>query len=67
MRQTYDQLRLEYLNGISDYLDVLTALTNEQRLRRALISAKLDLLEFRIALYRALAGGFEIARKFNAR
>ncbi|MDE2828856.1 MAG: TolC family protein [Gemmatimonadota bacterium] len=62
VRQTYDQLRLEYLNGISDYLDVLTALTNEQRLRRALISAKLDLLEFRIALYRALAGGFEIAR-----
>ena len=50
VRQTYEQLRLEYLNGISDYLDVLTALTNEQRLRRALISAKLDLLEYRIAL-----------------
>jgi multidrug efflux system outer membrane protein len=59
VRQTYEQLRIEYLNGISDYLDVLTALTDEQRLQRGLISAKLDLLEFRIALYRSLAGGFE--------
>jgi len=63
VRQTYEQLRIEYLNGLSDYLDVLTALTNEQRLQRDLISAKLDLLEFRVALYRALAGGFELNRK----
>ena len=63
VRQTYEQLRIEYLNGISDYLDVLTALTDEQRLRRELISARLALLEFRIALYRALAGGFETGRE----
>ena len=63
VRQTYEQLRIEYLNGLSDYLDVLTALTDEQRLQRELISAKLDMLEFRIALYRALAGGFETARE----
>ena len=63
VRQTYEQLRVEYLNGISDYLDVLTALTADQRLRRDLISAKLGLLEFRIALYRSLAGGFETARE----
>ena len=63
VRQTYEQLRIEYLNGISDYLDVLTALTDEQRLRRELISARLALLEFRIALYRALAGGFETERE----
>jgi len=63
VRQTYEQLRIEYLNGISDYLDVLTALTNEQRLRRELISANLGLLEFRVALYRALAGGFETGRE----
>ena len=62
VRQTYGQLRIEYLNGISGYLDVLTALTDEQRLRRELISAKRILLEFRIALYRALAGGFETGR-----
>ncbi|MBT4141172.1 MAG: efflux transporter outer membrane subunit [Candidatus Latescibacteria bacterium] len=65
VRQTYDQLRIEYLNGLSDYLDVLTALTNEQRLQRDLISAKLELLEFRVALYRALAGGFKTDRETN--
>lgn len=63
VRQTYEQLRIEYFNGISDYLDVLTTLTDEQRLQRELISAKLDLLEFRIALYRALAGGFKTGRE----
>jgi NodT family efflux transporter outer membrane factor (OMF) lipoprotein len=51
-----EQLRREYINGISDYLDVLTALTDEQRLRRDLLSTRLALYEFRIALYRALAG-----------
>nr|NIT56192.1 TolC family protein [Fodinibius sp.]NIW44317.1 efflux transporter outer membrane subunit [Gammaproteobacteria bacterium]NIX02317.1 efflux transporter outer membrane subunit [Phycisphaerae bacterium]NIY24775.1 efflux transporter outer membrane subunit [Fodinibius sp.] len=61
-RQSYEQLRVEYLNGVSDYIDVLTALTDEQQLRRDLLSAKLVLLEFRIALYRALAGGFETER-----
>ncbi len=61
--QTYKQLRLEYLNGISDYLDVLTALTDEQQLQRDLLSARLLLLEYRIALYRALAGGFKTERE----
>lgn len=59
--QAYEQLRIEYFNGMSDYLAVLTALNQEQQLRRDLISANLTLLEYRISLYRALAGGFEIA------
>jgi NodT family efflux transporter outer membrane factor (OMF) lipoprotein len=58
-RQTSEQLRIEYFNGIADYLDVLTVNNNEQRLRRDLLSAHLSLLEYRISLYRALAGGFE--------
>lgn len=57
--QTAEQLRIEYLNGMSDYLDVLLALDDEQRLRRELLSSRRILLEYRIALYRALAGGFE--------
>lgn len=57
--QTYEQLRLEYFNGLSNYLDVLTTQTELQRLHRNLLSAKLMLVEFRIALYRSLAGGFE--------
>ncbi len=59
------QLRMEYFNGLSDYLAVLTALNQEQQLRRDLITAKLNLLEFRIALYRALAGGFELSAEIE--
>lgn len=60
--QTNDQLRSEYLNGMSNYLDVLTALDEEQQLRRDLLSSKLALLEYRIALYQALAGSLETDR-----
>ncbi|QIA09954.1 TolC family protein [Draconibacterium halophilum] len=57
--KTIEQLKTEYLNGMSNYLDVLTALDEEQQLRRDLLRAKLALIEYRIALYRALAGGLE--------
>ena len=59
LSQTAEQLRLQYFNGLNDYLDVLAALNQEQQLRRDLLTARRQLLEFRIALYRALAGGFE--------
>lgn len=55
--KAYEQLRIEYFNGLGNYLDVLTALTQEQELRRNLLSAQLELLENRIELYRAIAGG----------
>lgn len=67
-RQTRDQLRMEYFNGLSNYLDVLTAIDQEQQLQRNLISARLTLLEYRIALYRSLAGAFEVVdedQEFN--
>ncbi len=50
-------LRL-YLNGVADYIDVLTARASEQQLRRSLLAERGRLLEIRISLYRALAGGF---------
>lgn len=58
--QSLGQLRIEYLNGFTPYIDVLTILTQQQQLRRELVQARLSLVETRIALYRALAGGFEI-------
>lgn len=61
--KSYEQLRIEYFNGVSNYLDVLTALDELQQLRRSLISAKLILIEYRISLYRSLAGGFETERE----
>jgi NodT family efflux transporter outer membrane factor (OMF) lipoprotein len=62
-QQSYEQLRLEYFNGVGDYLDVLTALDEEQQLRRNLISSRLTLIEYRISLYRSLAGSFETKRE----
>ncbi len=63
--ETYERLRVEYLNGAGDYLDVLTALTDRQSLRRTLLQNRRELLETRIALYRALAGGFRTPHEFR--
>ena len=61
--KTNTQLRLEFVNGLSDYLDVLLSLDAQQQLKRDKIAADQQLLEFRIQLYRALAGSFETARE----
>ncbi|QCK15173.1 hypothetical protein DCC35_10650 [Mangrovivirga cuniculi] len=63
LQKTIGQLRYEYLNGSLPYLDVLVAINQEQQLRRDLINARLQLLEIRVGLYRALAGGFETDRE----
>ena len=56
------QLRVEFLNGFSPYLDVLIGLGQEQQLRRDYVAAQLRQVQVRIGLYRALAGGFETGR-----
>lgn len=53
------QLREQYLIGETDYLNILSAITEAQRLQRATLSARLDLVLTRIALYLALAGDFD--------
>ena len=65
--QAYEQLRFQYLNGTSNYLEVLTALDEVQALRRDLLSARLTLVDQRIALYRALAGSFDAGSFDTAR
>lgn len=61
--QTFEQLRTQYLNGVTDYIAVLTALTDQQRLERDLLAAQRARVGFRIALYRALAGPFPTPRE----
>ena len=56
---TYEQLQVQYLNGAANYIDVLIALAELQDLQRRLLTAELAVVEYRIALYRALAGSFE--------
>ncbi len=58
-KKSNEQIRVAYFNGIGNYLDVLTALDEEQQLQRDLLTEKLVLTEYRIALYRSLAGGFD--------
>lgn len=65
-RQAFDQLRVQYLNGAINYLDVLTALTEVQQLQRDQLAARLDLLSFRISLYRALSGSVNTERESKA-
>lgn len=60
--QSNRQLRTEFSNGFSPYLEVLIGLDQEQQLRRDYVSAQLEQIQVRIALYRALAGGFETER-----
>lgn len=61
-QKTNGQLRNEFLNGLSEYLDVLLSLDQEQQLQRDIIDARQRQLEIRVSLYRALAGGFETER-----
>lgn len=61
--ETLRRLQTEYFNGVGDYIDVLVAQTNEQRLQRELLLEKRRLLDFRVGLYRSLAGGFETPRE----
>ncbi|AWW32962.1 TolC family protein [Echinicola strongylocentroti] len=54
------QLQNEYINGFIEYLDILVALDEQQQLEREKIQLKQQLFESRIALYRALAGNFDL-------
>lgn len=52
-------LQDRYLNGTVNYIDVLDALSSQQQLQRELLGARWALAQDRIALARALAGGWE--------
>ena len=58
--ETLKQLELSYQNGAANFLDVLSARTQLQVLERETLFARRDHLRFRIALYRALAGGIDV-------
>ena len=58
-QRTSERLNREYLNGDISYIDVLDALTTQQRLQRDLLRARFDRISERITLYRALAGGWD--------
>ncbi len=55
---TLRQAKLRYANGLSDYLPVLTALQALQRLEREEVTARRQMISFRIQLHRALGGSW---------
>jgi outer membrane protein TolC len=59
-RQASDQTRDRYAKGAEDFLRVLTALQSYQSLQRRELQARRELIEFRIGLYRALGGGWDM-------
>jgi NodT family efflux transporter outer membrane factor (OMF) lipoprotein len=52
--------RDRYLGGAADYLRVLEALSTAQNLDRRLLAARRALVQDRVDLYRALAGGWRL-------
>lgn len=56
--RTLEEARRRYLNGLSDYLPVLTALQAQQNLQRTRLTAWRQTLSHRIKLHRALGGGW---------
>lgn len=55
-RKTLEESQSRFLNGLSDYLPVLTALIEVQRLERQLLNDQRDMLLFRVDLHQALGG-----------
>ena len=55
-RLALNEARSRYLNGVADYLSVLTQLLSVQNLERSQIQRRADLLVARVDLYRALGG-----------
>jgi NodT family efflux transporter outer membrane factor (OMF) lipoprotein len=56
-QSTSDEAQNRYLQGLSDYLPVLSALRSLQETQRLQLSAQRQLISWRIQLYRALGGG----------
>lgn len=60
--QITKNLRDRYLSGGEDFLRILTAEISRQSLEQNRLRAGRQLIEYRIGLYRALAGGLELVR-----
>ena len=61
-RQVIGRVRDSYLYGAVDYLRVLDSLLTNQNLERTWLTAQRELIDNRIALCRALAGGWTLER-----
>ena len=61
-RQSVKQIREKYIKGGTDFLRYLTILTSFQKLQRSFLKARINQIEYRIDLYRALGGSWTLER-----
>ena len=64
-RSLLEASRDRYQNGLSDYLPVLTALTALQADEQSYLTAKRQLLSYRVQLHRALGGDWSVVDTGN--
>lgn len=57
-KKALDEARSRYVNGLNDYLPVLTQLLSVQGLENDLIQRQADLIIARVSLYRAIGGSW---------
>ena len=65
--QASEQTRDKYVKGSGDFTRYLDALLSHQDLQRTRLRARLQLVEYRIALYRALGGAWALPRPERAK
>ena len=56
LKRLLEDARARYLEGVTDYLPVISALSGLQQLEQTQLSARRQLLSYRIQLHRALGG-----------
>lgn len=61
-KKSVELIRERYTHGATDFLRLLTTLSNHHNLERNQLTAERELLEYRINLCRALGGGWEMKR-----
>ena len=65
-KQATEQIRLRYMNGAMDFLRVLSVTLSQQSLERNQLRAQRQLIDYHIALYRALSASFPLNIKEKA-
>ncbi|MGR9046567.1 MAG: TolC family protein, partial [Gammaproteobacteria bacterium] len=63
--QANSQIRMRYIYGAIDFLRVLSSQISQQSLQRSVIQAERELIDFRINLYRSLAGDWTLTQPDN--
>lgn len=67
LQEANDNIRIRSAYGVFDFLRVLSTLNSLQAMQRTLLRAERELIDFRIQLYRSLAGGWPLTEPLAKR